>query len=131
MRKIIISIFLVLTFLCFHAISEAAADWFKKADVLWNGEKLSDPKKAIEYLNNAIRLQPDYADAYNSRGLAYYDLGKYQIAIEDFNQALLTASIDLTYLIKSYGSRGSLTLIWARIRVPFEDYNEDLRLQPI
>jgi hypothetical protein len=31
MRKIIISIFLVLTFLCSTAMSETAVDWFRKA----------------------------------------------------------------------------------------------------
>jgi hypothetical protein len=56
MRKIIISIFLVLTFFCSLAMSETATDWFKKASALWDGGKFTNPKKAIEYLNNAIKL---------------------------------------------------------------------------
>jgi len=37
-------------------MSETAGDWFNKADALRNEGKYTDPKKAIEYLNKAIRL---------------------------------------------------------------------------
>jgi hypothetical protein len=46
MRKISISIFLVLTFICATAMSETAVDWFDKAKALWDGEKYTDPKKS-------------------------------------------------------------------------------------
>jgi len=38
-----------------------AVDCLYKAYALWDGQKVTDPQKAIEYLNNAIKLQPDYA----------------------------------------------------------------------
>jgi len=63
-------------------------DWFNKALFLWEGERYTDPKKAIEYLSNAIKLQPDIAATYSARGNAYYDLGKHQLAIEDFTEAI-------------------------------------------
>jgi tetratricopeptide (TPR) repeat protein len=63
-----------------------AVDWFYQALALWDGDKYTDPKKAIEYLNNAIILQPDYADAYNNRGIAYADLGQQQLAIEEYSR---------------------------------------------
>jgi tetratricopeptide (TPR) repeat protein len=63
-----------------------AVDWFYQAVALWDGDKFTDPKKAIEYLNNAIILQPDYADAYNNRGIAYADLGQQQLAIEEYSR---------------------------------------------
>jgi tetratricopeptide (TPR) repeat protein len=78
MRKIIISILLVLTFFCSTAMSETAANWIKKADALNNGGKYTDPKKAIKYLSNAIKLEPNNAIARYSRGGAYDDLGQYQ-----------------------------------------------------
>src|SRR5208337_5328600 len=91
MRKIIISIFLILTFLCLGAMGITAADWFNNAKALWDedGGKFTDPAKAIQYLNNAVKLQPDYASAYNNRGDAYYGLGQYERAIEDCNKAIL------------------------------------------
>ena len=43
---------------------------------------------AIADLDQAIRLKPDFADAYFSRGLAYSDKGDYDRAITDFDQAI-------------------------------------------
>jgi len=88
MRKIIISIFLILTLHCAPAMSETAADWFNKANALSNGKKYTDPIKAIEYLNNAIKLQPDDENYYYNRGIAYDNVGQYQPAIKDHNQAI-------------------------------------------
>jgi tetratricopeptide (TPR) repeat protein len=65
-----------------------AVDWFYKADALRDEGKYTDPQKAIEYLNNAIKLQPDLAEAYINRGVAYYDLGQYQRAIKDYSKAI-------------------------------------------
>jgi len=104
MRKIIVSLFLVLTFLCSCSkINEEAVVWFNKANALWDGGKYSDPKKAIEYLNNAIKLQPDYASAYYNRGNAYYGLGLYQRAIKDYNEAIRLKPND----VDAYYNRGS------------------------
>ena len=38
--------------------------------------------------SNAIRLNPQYADAYNSRGFVYYKKKDYNRAIADFEAAL-------------------------------------------
>jgi TPR repeat len=65
-----------------------AKGWVSKATTLWTEGKCTDPKKAIEYLTNAIKLQPDYADAYYRRGAAYNDLGQFQQSIEDYNEAI-------------------------------------------
>jgi len=43
---------------------------------------------AIEYYNEAIRLQTNDAEAYYNRGLANHKLHQYQCAIEDFNEAI-------------------------------------------
>ncbi len=88
MRKIIVSIFLILIFLCSTAMGETAADWFYKANALSDGKKYTDPIKAIEYLNNAIKMQPDDETYYYNRGVAYDNLGQYQPAIKDYNQAI-------------------------------------------
>jgi len=126
MRKIIISILLVLTFLCSPAMSETAEDWFKKAVALWDGEKYTAPQKAIEYLNNAIKLQPDYVDAYYSRGFAYDDLGQYQIAIDDFNEAIRLNPDDAM----AYSNRGKAYAKLGHNQLAIKDFNEAIRLQP-
>jgi tetratricopeptide (TPR) repeat protein len=60
-----------------------AVDWFQKAVALLVNDKLSDPKLAIEYLNEAIRLKPDDAADF-ARGAAYANLWQHQQAIKDY-----------------------------------------------
>jgi tetratricopeptide (TPR) repeat protein len=40
-------------------------------------------------LNESIRLQPAYAEAYNKRRLYYDKTGQYKRAIEDYGEAIL------------------------------------------
>ena len=44
--------------------------------------------KAIEHYNEAIRLKPNFAEAYTYRGVAYQSKGEYDRAIEDHNRAI-------------------------------------------
>lgn len=75
-----------------------ATYWFYKAASLWQNGKWTDPKKAIEYLNKAIRLEPDHADAYYNRGIVYENLGQRQRASEDVREALrLKPDLALAY----------------------------------
>ena len=88
MYKIIIPLFLVLTFFCSPAMSATAEDWSNKANTLWDGKKYTDPKKAIDYLSKAIRLKPKDAVAYFNRGVAYNQLGQSNRSIADYNQSI-------------------------------------------
>ena len=47
-----------------------------------------DYSAAISTLDEAIRLDPNYAKAYNNRGLAKYRLEQYFEAISDFDEAI-------------------------------------------
>jgi tetratricopeptide (TPR) repeat protein len=104
-----------------------AVDWFFKASALWDGEKVTDPKKAIEYLNNAIKLQPDLVEAYNNRGITYDDLGQYHRAIEDFDKAISLKP----NLAEAYYNRG---VVYGKDlgqnQRAIEDFNEAIRLKP-
>jgi len=51
-------------------------------------EGKGDYAKAIEDYNEAIRLKPNYANAYNNRGKAYFDNREDDQAIQDYNQAI-------------------------------------------
>ena len=107
-------------------INETFSDWFNKSAALWNGERYTDPTKAIEYLNKAIEQQPDNAYAYNSRGVAYKTLDQYQIAIENYDEAIRLQP-DYAY---AYNNRG---VAYKKLNQPqqaIEDYNEAIRLKP-
>ena len=93
----------------FHEASQglAAVDWNKKALEFWQDGKYTDSKKAIEYLNEALRLKPDYTNAYYNRGNAYLALEQHQRAIEDYNKALRLKPDDAN----AYSNRGGAYLV--------------------
>ena len=126
MRKFVISIFLVLTFLCSPAMSETAADWFNKAIALSDGKKFTDPHKAILYLSNAIKIQPNDAEIYYNRGVAYENLGQYQPAIKDYNQAII---IKPAYS-EAFYNRGTIYSEIGQYQQAINDFNQAISLQP-
>ena len=103
-----------------------AESWVDKASALWVDGKFTDPNKAIEYLNNAIKLEPGYARAYNGRGLAYADLGQYQRATEDYNEAIRLKPDNY----KIYYNRGFAYADLGQHQQAIENYNEAMRLKP-
>jgi len=45
-------------------------------------------ERGIEDFDEAIRLDPQYAKAYNNRGLTYCDLGQFERGIEHYDEAI-------------------------------------------
>jgi len=84
-----------------------------------------DYSKSLQYLTEAIRIDPNYAAAYYARGLAYNNLGEYEKAIEDYTEAI---RIDPNYAA-AYFIRG-LTSEKVRSFGELEDYTEAIRLDP-
>jgi uncharacterized RDD family membrane protein YckC/cytochrome c-type biogenesis protein CcmH/NrfG len=103
-----------------------APDWSNKSQLLWDGEKYTDPQKAIEYLNNAIRLQPNEAVYYNNRANGYLNISQYQRAIDDCNEAIrLKPDFEM-----AYNNRGNAYCDLGQCERAIEDYNEAIRLKP-
>jgi tetratricopeptide (TPR) repeat protein len=104
-----------------------AVDWYNKAVVdLWGDGKLTDPGKGIEYLNEAIRLKPDYAEAYNARGAAYGLLGQNQLAIQDYDTAI---RLRPDYA-EAYSNRGAAYVHLGQHQRAIQDYDTAIRLKP-
>jgi len=103
-----------------------AFEWFYKAYSLWDDGKITEPQKAIEYLNKGIRLIPDYAWAYSTRGIAYHSLGQHQRAIEDYNEAIRLNPDDA----EAYYSRGTAHVVLIQDQLAIKDFDEAIRLQP-
>lgn len=64
----------------------------RQADLLhsygWEARKRQDFRKAIEYYNGAIELNPSHFKAIFNRGFAFDKLGDVERAIRDYKQAL-------------------------------------------
>ncbi len=112
----------------FKAVSRGltAVEWFDKAVALWDGEKYPNPKKAIEYLTQAIRIDPNYASAYTFRGGEYADLKQLDRAIADYDQAI---RIDPNNT-NAYNYRGNAYAKLNQFDRAIADHDQVIRLEP-
>jgi tetratricopeptide (TPR) repeat protein len=102
----------------------AAVDWFRKAFALLKGQKNSDPKKSIEYLTQAIQLDPDFTLAYISRGVDYALLKQFDRAIADFDQAI---RFDPNQAM-TYNNRGNVYADLKQFNRAIADFDQAIRL---
>jgi len=112
----------------FQAVSQGltAVEWFDKSVALWNWKKFSEPEKAIEYLTQAIRLEPNYSKAYSNRGFAYMALNQLDQAITDFDQAIrLDPSLAPAYL-----NRGIVYRNLKQLDRAITNFDQAIRLLP-
>jgi len=84
------------------------------------------PKKAIELLNKAIKLDPDYAGAYKGRGDAHWDLKQYDKAIQDYDKAI---GLDPDYAL-TYSNRGHAYHRIEQYARAIQDYGKAIELGP-
>ena len=54
-------------------------------------------EKALQDLNKTIELMPDYASAYNNRGLVREKMEHYEEALEDFSKAIQLEESPIAY----------------------------------
>jgi len=83
-------------------------------------------QEAIEDLNRAIALNPEYTLAYNNRGVILKKAGMFREAIEDFDKAI---DLDPSYS-KAYNNRGSAYGKIGRFDKAVEDFDKALSLSP-
>ena len=101
-----------------------AEQLFGKARVLWkNGETCSDPEAALDSLDEALKLEPDYPQALIRRGLALSQLGYADDAFDD-----LTRAIRLEPSAEAYLSRAICLLQQGNTVGARKDLDESLRL---
>jgi Flp pilus assembly protein TadD len=101
-------------------------DWSQKAMALWQNGKYKNANKAIEYWDNAINQKQNTPQAFNNRGLAYYDLKQYQKAIKDYDQAIKQ---DPDY-VAAFNNRGNSYYELADYQQALTDFNHSLQLDP-
>jgi hypothetical protein len=104
----------------------SAIDLYNNALSLCEGSKCTESPKAIEYLTEAIRLQPDFANAYGARGNAYANQRQYQLALEDYDKAILLKPDKAVF----FSNRGNVYKDLNKYQLAIEDYNQAIRLKP-
>ena len=78
-----------------------------------NYGKLGRYREAIDHLKQAIRIEPDLAEAHCDLGVVYHGIGRYQEAIEAIKQAIrikpdfARAHYNLGLLYFLVGNKGS------------------------
>ncbi len=100
-----------------------ANEWLDMGKHHWLNKQYDD---AIVTSSVAILLNPNFADAYITRGVAYSDKGQQDRAIEDFNKAI---GLDPDSSI-CYYDRGVSHYIQGEYAAALEDYSKAIILGP-
>ncbi len=97
-----------------------AQEWFER------GLNSSDPDKKLRFYSEAIRLKPDYEDAYNNRGAARGGKGDLEGALRDFDQAVRLKPGDAL----AFFNRGSARYQKGDVENALHDFEQAIRLKP-
>ncbi|MDP2279275.1 MAG: tetratricopeptide repeat protein [Nitrospirota bacterium] len=107
-----------------------ANEWFAKG---YQHNLNNELDKAIEAYTNAIALNPNYVEAYNNRGIAYYNKGLYHSdkrqldrAIEDFNKVVILNPNSYS----AYFAQGATYLYKEQYDKAIEEFNKAIVLNP-
>jgi tetratricopeptide (TPR) repeat protein len=90
------------------------------------GSIRDQPEEAIEDYEAAIKLKPDFIEAYNNLGNEYSNLGEYDLALEKYNKAL---EIDPDFA-SAYNNRGNVYRDLGEYDQAIADYDRAVQLDP-
>jgi tetratricopeptide (TPR) repeat protein len=84
--------------------------------------------EALQSYNQAIKLNPNYADAYSNRGaLKYLQLNDFQGALSDYNQAIkINPKLTIAYVRRAHLRKNKLVELSGALA----DYNQAVVLDP-
>jgi Flp pilus assembly protein TadD len=108
------------------ASTAGGTDWNARAVNLWKDGKYSNPQQAVQFLGNAIKQNPNQAEAYNNRGNAYRDVKNYQKAVQDYRKAIQLNP----KFYQAYNNRGNAYFDQRRYQEAIKDYNQSIALNP-
>lgn len=83
-------------------------------------------REAVQALNQAIEAKTDNAEAFNSRGVAYFELKEYANATLDYDQAI---KLEPTFY-RPYYNRALLKVAQNDLTGALKDYSDAIRLAP-
>jgi tetratricopeptide (TPR) repeat protein len=97
-----------------------AQEWFERA---FNS---TDPEEQLTFYTEAIRLNPNDANAFNNRGLAQQAKGDLDAAIRDYIEAIRLNPNDA----EAFNNRGNAQQAKGDLDAAIRDYDEAIRLNP-
>ncbi|MGA8029131.1 MAG: tetratricopeptide repeat protein [Bryobacteraceae bacterium] len=97
-----------------------AQQWFER------GFAAVDLDEKLRFYNEAIRLKPDYSEAFNNRGNARKAKGDLEGAMKDYNE---TIRLKPDYS-EAFNNRGVARSDKGDLEGAMKDYNEAIRLKP-
>jgi tetratricopeptide (TPR) repeat protein len=97
-----------------------AQQWFER------GSAVADVDEQLRFYTEAIRLKPDYADAFYNRGIARHDKGDLDGALQDYNEAIRLNPKGAF----AFNNRGNARRDKGDLDRALQDYNEAIRLKP-
>lgn len=114
------------TIQAYKEASEKAAKQAKVSELLSQAYHETDNKKSIEYLTQAILLDPKCAVAYYSRGVDKSNLGDNEGAIKDYDKAIELNQNEACF----YNNRGADKFIVGDKEGALKDYSKAIDLDP-
>lgn len=101
----------------------AAHDYWKKGNELFDQGKTV---ASLEYFEKAIRNDPDFAEAYNGMGIAFYEKRDYPSALECYKRALMIKPD----FVEAMNNLGTVFLFLGRFPDAAMAYEKVVEIQP-
>ncbi|SIO35873.1 tetratricopeptide repeat protein [Halodesulfovibrio marinisediminis] len=79
---------------------------FAKAHVLWRNGVCENPAKAAGLLREALRLEPEYGEAWLRRGRLLIQFAEYEAAVQDLDKAVRYYPKSISYAYRGYAEFG-------------------------
>src|SRR5262249_55250527 len=98
----------------------SAQQWFER------GIAAVEIDEKLRFYNEAIRLKPDYSEAFNNRGIVRSDKGDVEGALQDYDEAI---RLKPDYAV-AFNNRGVTRDDKGDVEGALQDYNEAIRLKP-
>src|ERR1019366_3242 len=97
-----------------------AQQWFER------GFAAAGVDEQLRFYGEAIRLKPDYADAFNNRGVARHQKGDVEGALQDYSEAIRLKPDHAG----AFYNRGNARSAKGDVEGALQDYSEAIRLKP-
>lgn len=112
-----------ISLLLFAACSPSEEELLQKSRTLMDEGKHAE---AVGYLDRLLEKNPQHADAYNMRGVAYLEQDNKEDAISDFNQAIRYDSASYRPLF----NRANVYRLNTQFPEALQDYNQVVKKEP-